>query len=77
MTNETLPPALAGQVELGVRPLAGVDVFFLVGVAHGPYLAGLTELSVALLDVAAKISATLDDRAMVHRCQEMAECLKR
>lgn len=50
-------------------------MFFLVGVAHGPYLDGLSELPVALLEIAQKISATLGDRAMVHRCKEMAERL--
>jgi hypothetical protein len=70
-------PAVAGRVDRGVRPLTQEDVFFLVGVAHGPYLDKLTELPVALLEVAEKISATLNDRAMAHRCQEMAERLKR
>lgn len=69
--------AVAGQVERSVRPLAQEDVFFLIGVAYGPYLDKLTELPVALLEVAEKISATLNDRVMVHRCQEMAERLKR
>lgn len=69
--------AVAGQVERSVRPLTQEDVFFLIGVAYGPYLDKLTELPVGLLEVAEKISATLNDRAMVHRCQEMAERLKR
>jgi hypothetical protein len=51
------------------------DVFFLIGVAPGPYLDGLTELPVALMEVAKKISAALGDRAMVSRCNEMTERL--
>lgn len=76
-TTDAQPrPAVAGQVKRSVRPLTEADVFFLIGVACGPYLDKLTELPVALLEVAEKISATLNDRAMVHRCQEMAERLK-
>ena len=70
-------PAVVGQVERPVRPLTQEDVFFLIGVAYGPYLDKLTELPVGLLEVAEKISATLNDRAMVHRCQELAERLQR
>ncbi len=66
-----------GPIERPVRPLTEEDVFFLIGVAYGPYLDKLTELPVGLLEVAEKISATLNDRAMVHRCQELAERLKR
>jgi len=69
------PTAVDGPVDQLVRPLTETDVYFLVGVAHGPYLNGLTELPVALLEVAKKISASLGDRAMVHRCQEMMERL--
>ena len=69
--------AVAGQVERSVRPLTQEDVFFLIGVAHGPHLANLIELPVGLLEVAQKISSSLNDMAMVHRCQEMAERLKR
>jgi hypothetical protein len=64
--------AVAGQVDCRVRPLTEADVFFLVGVAHGPYMNGLTDLPVALLEVAQKISAALGDVAMVQRCAEMS-----
>jgi hypothetical protein len=67
--------AVGSPVERPVRPLTQEDVFFLIGVAHGPYLDKLTELPSGLLEVAEKISSTLNDRAMVHRCRELAERL--
>lgn len=69
-------PAVGSLVERVVRPLTQEDVFFLIGVAYSPYLDKLTELPVGLIEVAEKISATLNDMAMVHRCQEMAQRLK-
>jgi hypothetical protein len=75
--QDAAPPEPAPASQAGVREALGSgDVFFLVGVAHGPYLDGLTEIPVALLEVAGKISATLGDRAMVRRCGEMAERIK-
>lgn len=69
-----------GAARRGVERVAGRltegDVFFLIGVAHGPYLDKLTELPIGLLEIAEKISCALNDRAMVHRCREMADRLK-
>jgi len=55
-----------------INQLREMDVFFLIGVAHGPYLDGLTELPIELLAVAKKISASIGDDAMVTRCDELS-----
>ena len=75
-TNQRGMPGIV-RVARPVRPLARENVLFLIGVAHGPYLDGFTDIPVALLELAKQIGASLGDRAMVHRCSEMADQMTR
>lgn len=73
--NTTSGAAVTAPVDQPVRPLTQEDVFFLIGVAYSPCMERLTDVPVALLEVAEKVSATMGDLAMVHRCRELAERL--
>lgn len=69
-------PLYTAPIAPAIPALTPDDAFFLIGVAYGPYLDGLTEIPVSLLELAEKISHTNSDSAMALRCRELSERLK-